>query len=88
MTAWVNTMTGNILAQFSEGRRHVSFTVLFKAIFGFALLAILLVGAAFILVDDNVAAHAMVPFQVIGALIGALVGAFGVLRAGRDASSR
>jgi hypothetical protein len=85
MTAWVNTMTGNILAPISGSRRHVPFTVLFKAIFGFALAGILLVGAGFVLVDDNVAARIMVPLQVVAALAGAAVGAIAAWRAGKDA---
>jgi hypothetical protein len=86
MTAWMNTMTGNVLAHASGNRQHVPFTVLFKAIFGFALLAISLVGAAFIFVDDNLAARIMVPFQLFAAVVGAVAGAFGAMRAGRDAS--
>jgi hypothetical protein len=88
MTAWVSTMTGNILAHISTGHQPVPFVVMFKAIFGFALAGILLIGAAFILVDDHVADRFMVPAQIIAAIIGAAAGAYSARRAGGDAPSR
>ena len=88
MTAWVNTMTGNILAQFSAGLGQVPFNVLFKAVVGYALVGILLVGSVFILVDDTVAARIMLPLQVLAALAGAMVGAIAAWRSGKDASTR
>jgi purine-cytosine permease-like protein len=81
-------MTGHVLSHSAEQQRQqVPFKIFFKAVFGFALAAILIVGSFFIFLDDSTAARLMLPLQIVGALIGAAVGAVGAFRAGGDASS-
>lgn len=77
-------MIGHVLSQATHPRRQVPFKDRFKAVFGLALAAILLVGFIFSFLDDGIAARLMLPIQSVAALIGAVVGWFGA-QSGPDA---
>jgi hypothetical protein len=80
-------MTGHALINVDHRSQTVPFKVFFKAIFGFALAAILVVGAAFIFVNDDIAARLMLPLQSIAGVIAGIVGLVSARRAGKDAPS-
>lgn len=86
MTAWMATMTGNIMAHLSQHRRPVPFVVMFKSVIGFAVAGIVVVGA--ILAFVGASAHVELTLQILAAVAGAALGAYGALRAGRDASAK
>lgn len=85
MTEWGSTMTGNVMAQFSPNPRHVPFDLLFKSVFGFAVLGLVLIGAILAFVPTS--ASVGLTFQILATLAGAAIGGYGALRATKDASS-
>jgi len=85
MTEWGSTMTGNVMAQFSFNRRQVPFDLLFKSVFGGAVLGLVSVGA--ILAFVPMSASAELAIQIFATLVGAAIGGYGALRAAGNASS-
>jgi hypothetical protein len=86
MTAWMTTMTGNLMAQFGATRKHVPFKLLFKSVIGFAVLGLVVVGA--ILAFVRLSAPVELTFQILAVVVGAAIGAYGAWRAAGDASSK
>jgi hypothetical protein len=82
MSAWLEsilpaTATGH------HARPHVSFKVLFKAVFGFALVWVLVIGAVLGLTNVQFP----VELQLVAASLGAVMGGLLAWRAGKDAST-
>jgi hypothetical protein len=82
MTAWMATVTGNVMSHFNPWQR-VPFSLLFKAVFGCAVAGIIMVGAllAFVHVGESIETA----LKVLAALMGAVFGAYSARRAVKDA---
>jgi drug/metabolite transporter (DMT)-like permease len=77
MSAWMTSMTGNIVAYVGNGHT-APFAVFFKAVIGFAAIAIVLFGAFGI---------ESFGWQIVVGGLGALIGVAFAWRAGSHASS-
>ena len=72
MTAWIASMTGNLMSHVSSGpRRYLPFMVVFKTIVGFAAVFIVLVGAY-----GNESFAWQFGFGCLGAIVGGALVAF------------
>lgn len=73
------------MVQFSSNRHRVPFDLLFKSVFGFAVLGLVSIGTVLAFVPMS--ASAKLTFQILATIVGAAIGGYGALRASRDASS-